>query len=123
MTGHTDAWCLAHFHPEAPNPNVAELMKGVRTNVCEFTFTWLNQYKHQTKHMNEYSLQLLLLEMLDTHNRFVARAAQSTCRKLGEPLDGQSAQHDLSCPGALKFCRLKENENLVCVQFGSGSEG
>jgi len=71
MTGHTDAWCLAHCHPEAPD--VRDLMQGVRTSVCEFTFTWLSQYKHQSKHMNEFSFQFFLLEMLDTHNEFVAR--------------------------------------------------
>ena len=31
--------------------------------MCEFTFTWLSKYKHQTKHMNEYGFKFFLLDM------------------------------------------------------------
>ena len=31
-----------------------------RTSVCEFTFTWLSRFKHQTKHMSEYGEEELI---------------------------------------------------------------
>jgi hypothetical protein len=52
MVGHTDAWCLAHCNPKAPD--VRPSLEGIRTSVCEFTFTWLSQYKYQTKHMSQF---------------------------------------------------------------------
>lgn len=51
MTGHTDEWCRVHCNLRAPD--FAARLKGVRTSVCEFTFTWLSAYKPQTKHMSE----------------------------------------------------------------------
>jgi hypothetical protein len=37
MSGHTDAWCKANCNPAAPH--LKTLVEGVRTSVCEFTFT------------------------------------------------------------------------------------
>ena len=73
MTGHTDAWCLANCHPQSPP--IAERMDGIRTSVCEFTFTWLSQYKHQTKHMSDGTFKWFLLEMIESHNEFVAKGS------------------------------------------------
>ena len=56
MTGHTDPWCMIHCNPAAPD--LKGLFDGVRTSVCEFTFTWFSQYKHQSKHMSR-GLQVL----------------------------------------------------------------
>ena len=58
MAGHTDAWCRKICDPDLPEHAV---LKGIRTSVCEFTFTWLSKYKHQTKHMNEYGFKILPL--------------------------------------------------------------
>ena len=43
-------------------------MECFRSSVCEFTFTWLSQYKHQTKHMSQFTFNFFLLEMIDAHN-------------------------------------------------------
>lgn len=70
IKGHTDPWCLVTTHPKiAAN---AELVAGIRTSVCEFTFTWLSQYKHATKHMSEFTFRWFLLEVIDAHNDRVA---------------------------------------------------
>ncbi|CAK0904474.1 unnamed protein product [Prorocentrum cordatum] len=66
MSGHTDAWCKANCNPAAPH--LKTLVEGVRTSVCEFTFTWMSQYKHQTKHMSEWGLKFFLQEMCMAHN-------------------------------------------------------
>ena len=47
MSGHTDTWCLTHCNPKSPE--FSEHLNGVRTSVCEFTFTWLSAYKFQVK--------------------------------------------------------------------------
>jgi len=80
MANHTDAWCLAHCHPGSPD--VAEVMKDVRTSVCEFTFTWLSQYKHQTKHMSEFTFKWFLMEMIDTHNAFILKGVKDHLPKV-----------------------------------------
>ena len=69
IAGHTDPWCLVTTHPKAPGNSA--LVEGVRTSVCEFTFTLLSQYKHATKHMSQFSFNLFLLEVMDAHNQFV----------------------------------------------------
>ena len=46
-------------------------MADVRTSVCEFTFTWFSQYKHQSKHMSEWGFKFFLLEMCMAHNEHV----------------------------------------------------
>ena len=51
MVGHIDAWCKVHCNPNAPD--LSPFVDGVRTSVCDFTFTWFSQYKHQSKHMSE----------------------------------------------------------------------
>ena len=56
MAGHVDPWCLEHCNPRAPC--FESVLAGVRTSVCEFTFTWLSQYKHQTKHMSEFGFKV-----------------------------------------------------------------
>ncbi|CAK0860829.1 unnamed protein product [Prorocentrum cordatum] len=66
MSGHTDAWCKANCNPAAPH--LKTLVEGVRTSVCEFTFTWMSQYKHQTKHMSEWGFKFFLQEMCMAHN-------------------------------------------------------
>ena len=66
MTGHTDAWCKVHCSPHAPD--LKELVAGVRTSVCEFTFTWFSQYRHQSKHMSEWGFKFFLQEMCWAHN-------------------------------------------------------
>ena len=72
IKGHTDPWCLVTTHPGIPG-NAEELV-GIRTSVCEFTFTWLSQYKHATKHMSQFGFQWFLLEVIDAHNQFVAQS-------------------------------------------------
>ena len=69
VSGHTDPWCLAHCHPDSPP--FAERLKGIRTSVCEFTFTWLSRYRMQTKHMSEFSFKWFVLEMVDSHNHLI----------------------------------------------------
>ena len=69
MAGRTDAWCKRICDPELPSNSA--LLAGVRTSVCEFTFTWLSKYKHQTKHMNEYGFQFFLLDMAWSHNEII----------------------------------------------------
>lgn len=73
MTGHVDPWCLAHCNPKAPH--LEPLLRGIRTSVCEFTFTWLSQYKHQTKHMSQNGFKFFLLEMVDAHNRAIQQGS------------------------------------------------
>ena len=70
IAGHTDPWCLVTTHPKAEGNEA--LVAGVRTSVCEFTFTWLSQYKHASKHMSQYSFSWFMMEMMDAHNQFVA---------------------------------------------------
>ena len=70
LAGHTDPWCLVNCNLDAPD--VAEAMLGIRTSVCEFTFTWLSAYKYQTKHMSHHTFNWFMLEMLDAHNKFAA---------------------------------------------------
>ena len=70
IAGHTGPWCLVTTHPKAPG-NV-ELLVGVRTSVCEFTFTWLGRYKHATKHMSQFGFVWFMMEVVDAHNQFVA---------------------------------------------------
>ena len=48
-------------------------MQGIRTSVCEFTFTWLSRFRFQTKHMSEFGFKWFLLEMIDAHNTFVLK--------------------------------------------------
>ena len=74
-TGHTDQWCLATCHPKAPH--LAAKLTGIRTSVCEFTFTWLSQYKHQAKHMSEHTFKHFIMEMIEAHNRQVLTGATS----------------------------------------------
>ena len=69
VSGHTDPWCLANCHPQAPP--FEDRMKDIRTSVCEFTFAWLSRYRHQTKHMSEFGFKWFLLEIIATHNTFV----------------------------------------------------
>jgi hypothetical protein len=66
MVGHTDAWCKVNCNPSAPH--LEPLVQDVRTSVCEFTFTWFNQYKHQTKHMSEFGFKFFAQEMCLAHN-------------------------------------------------------
>ena len=42
--------------------------KRFGTSVCEFTFTWLSAYRHQTKHMNRFGFNFFLQEMAWSHN-------------------------------------------------------
>ena len=69
MAGHVDPWCLTHCNPACPD--VAPALQNIRTSVCEFTFTWLSAYKHQTKHMSEWGFKLFLLEMVAAHNEAI----------------------------------------------------
>ncbi|CAK9060449.1 unnamed protein product [Durusdinium trenchii] len=69
MAGHTDAWCKETCDPALPAN--ASLLQGIRTSVCEFTFTWLSKYKHQTKHMNKHGFQFFLLDMAWSHNEII----------------------------------------------------
>jgi hypothetical protein len=71
MAGHTDQWCREHCDPK--NDANAPLVKGIRTPVCEFTFTWLSRYRHQTKHMSEWGFKFFLLEMIASHNAVIFR--------------------------------------------------
>ena len=71
MAGHTDAWCREHCDPRSAAN--APLMEGIRSSVCEFTFTWLSRYKHQSKHMNEWGFKFFLLEMMRSHNDVIFR--------------------------------------------------
>jgi hypothetical protein len=71
VSGHTDSWCLTNCHPDVPS--FAGRLRGFRSSVCEFTFTWLSAFKHASKHMSEHSFKFFLLEMIDTHNDLVAR--------------------------------------------------
>jgi hypothetical protein len=66
MRGHTDEWCLTHCNPKAPNFALA--LQGIRASVCEFTFTWLSAYKHQSKHMSEWGFKFFPCEMIRSHN-------------------------------------------------------
>ncbi len=85
MSGHTDPWCLAHCHPQAPH--FVDRLKGARTSVCEVTFTWLGQYKHQTKHMSDTTFEWFLLEMLDAHNGFIAKGSTEHLPRACRPDD------------------------------------
>ena len=66
MAGHTDAWCKVHCSPHAPD--LKAFVRGVRTSVCEFTFTWFSQYTHQSNHMSEWGFKFFLQEMCWAHN-------------------------------------------------------
>ena len=66
MTGHIDAWCMVHCNPKAPH--LSPYVENVRTSVCEFTFTWFSQCKHQSKHMSEWGFKFFLQEMCAAHN-------------------------------------------------------
>ena len=72
MTGHTDEWCLAHCNPKAPH--LEPMLQGIRTSVCEFTFTWFSQYKHQTKHMSKNGFKFFLRE---AHNQAILAGSTS----------------------------------------------
>lgn len=61
MLGHTDGWCKVNCNPYAPH--LEPFLDGVRTSVCEFTFTWFSQYKHQSKHMSEFGFKFFAQEM------------------------------------------------------------
>ena len=74
-SGHTDPWCMANCHPKAPH--VVEKLSGIRTSVCEFTFTWFSQYKHQTKHMSEHTFKHFIMEMIEAHNQQVLKGSTS----------------------------------------------
>ena len=74
MAAHVDAWFLAHCSPKAPHFHAA--LRDVRTSVCEFTFTWLSQYKNQTKHMSEFGFKFFSLEMVDAHNNEIFEGRQ-----------------------------------------------
>ena len=69
MSGHIDEWCMTHCNPKAPD--VAPTLEGIRTSVCEFTFTWLSGYKYQTKHMSEWGFKVFLLEVITGHNEAI----------------------------------------------------
>ena len=69
MAGHTDPWCLANCSPYCPH--LLPFVEGFRASVCEFTFTWFSQYKHQSKHMREFGLKFFLQEMAIAHNRCI----------------------------------------------------
>lgn len=69
MVGHIDAWCLARCNPSAPH--IAPTMAGIRSSVCEFTFTWLSAYKHQSKHMSQWGFKFFLQEMIRSHNNSI----------------------------------------------------
>eukprot|EP00435_Cladocopium_sp_Y103_P008093 s5105_g2.t1 len=69
MAGHTDEWRKQTCDPALP-ANAARL-HGVRTSVCEFTFTWVSKYKHQTKHMTEYGFHFFLLDMAWSHSEII----------------------------------------------------
>ena len=66
MVGHTDSWCTLNCNPRAPH--LVQYVDGVRTSVCEFTFTWFSQYKHQSKHMSEWGFKFFLQQMCAAHN-------------------------------------------------------
>ena len=66
MGNHTDAFCRETCHPELPH--LAHRLEGIRTSVCEFTFTWLSAYRHKTKHMNRFGFLFFLQEMAWSHN-------------------------------------------------------
>eukprot|EP00435_Cladocopium_sp_Y103_P050535 s3479_g15.t1 len=66
MGNHTDAFCRETCHPELPHH--AHQLEEIRTSVCEFTFTWLSAYRHQTKHMNCFGFLFFLQEMAWSHN-------------------------------------------------------
>ena len=69
LSGHKDPWCRANTHPQAPP--FAARMKGIRTSVCEFTFSWLSKYRFQTKHISEFGFKWFLLEIIDTHKDWI----------------------------------------------------
>lgn len=69
MVGHIDPWCKIHCNPASPD--LKPLVEGVRTSVCEFTFTWFSQYKHQSKHMSEWGFKFFLQEMCAAHNEAI----------------------------------------------------
>ena len=72
---HTDPWCLETCAPDAPRHK--ELLAGVRTSVCEFTFTWLSRYKHSTKHMKQFGFLFYIFQMVDLHNEMISRGNSS----------------------------------------------
>jgi hypothetical protein len=65
-SGHVDEWCKEHCNPRSEK--FKPLLEEFRTSVCEFTFTWLSRYKHQTKHMSRLGFNFFLLEMISAHN-------------------------------------------------------
>jgi len=61
---HTDADCRAHYNPyDRPE------LKGVNTQICEESFSWLRGYSHIVRHMNKAHFMFFLLSMLDRHNK------------------------------------------------------
>ena len=84
MTGHVDAWCLTHCNPKAAD--LATALEGIRSSVCEFTFTWLSQYQRQTKHMSEYGFKFFLLEMIESHNEDIFARWHATMRENSEAI-------------------------------------
>ena len=66
MGNHVDAFCRETCHPDLPCH--ADRLQEIRTSVCEFTFTWLSAYRHQTKHMNRFGFNFFLQEMAWSHN-------------------------------------------------------
>ncbi|CAE7515455.1 unnamed protein product [Symbiodinium natans] len=89
MTGHTDEWCKRTCHPAL----FATLLDGVRTSVCEFTFTWMSAYKHQTKHMSQYGFRFFLMEMSWAHNDEIFERGQDSvgalCLSVGLLSEGE----------------------------------
>ena len=63
--------------PEVASRMEGVSMEGVRTSVCDVTFTWLSQYKHHTKHMGEHVFVWFMMEMLDAHNGVSAQGIAS----------------------------------------------
>ena len=71
MAGHVDPWCRRVCDPRSEQN--APILEGVRTSACEFTFTWLSGYKHQTKHMNQFGFRFFLLDLAWSHNDVIFR--------------------------------------------------
>ena len=71
MTGHTDRWRKETCAPTLECHK--QRLEGIRSSVCEFTFTWLSQFKHASKHMSQYGFVWFLTEVCWTHNERIAQ--------------------------------------------------
>eukprot|EP00435_Cladocopium_sp_Y103_P046429 s2435_g13.t1 len=109
MAGHTDEWCKQTCDPALPAN--ATRLHGVRTSVCEFTFTWLSKYKHQTKHMNEYGFHFFLLDMAWSHNEIIL---QGGCRpeEVASSLTLENREYS-KLPGCLAHASLPRHVRSI----------